>query len=100
MGIRSILQSTRFAAVSLAVIGFVLATGGELILTEHHDKKHRFIWEALSMSGIFCLSAGILWVAYIFVVAQAVIGILILLLIGIILVYIGETQVKGLTKKK
>ncbi|MFH1786745.1 MAG: hypothetical protein ABH829_03805 [archaeon] len=91
---------SRFAAVALAVIGFVLAVGGELILTEHHDKKHRFIWEALSLSGIFCLSAGILWVAYIFVVAQAIVGILVLLLIGIILVYLGETQIKGLEKKK
>ena len=93
---------TNVAAIALTIIGFILAILGETILSEHRDKKHRFIWEGISLGGIFLLAAGLLWIASIYAQAQFIVGLFVLIIIGIVLVFVGESQMsfaKGLKKK-
>lgn len=86
----STLQSVTVAALALSLFGLLVAGVGEFMLGMYSDKKHRFVWEALSMSGIFCLAAGLLWVA---VQLQSITGIVVLLASGIVLILISESKV-------
>jgi len=63
--------SSNFAALALSVVGLIIAIIGETILSQHQDKQHRFIWEGLTMGGIFCLAAGLFWIAYLYAVARS-----------------------------
>jgi len=94
--------STNVAAIALTITGFILAIIGEAVLSQHHDKKHRFVWEGISLGGIFLLSSGLLWIASIYAQAQQVLGLFVLIVIGIVLVFLGETQanVRKSGKKK
>ena len=83
---------TNVAAIAMAIMGFILAIVGEAVLTQHHDKKHRFVWEGVSLGGIFLLASGLLWVAAIYAQAQYIVGLFALIIIGIVLVFLGETQ--------
>jgi len=88
------------AAIALSIIGFILAIVGETILTAHHDKKHRFIWEGVSLAGIFLLAGGLLWVARMYYMeAVSLLGLFLLIIIGIVLVFLGETQMTFKKKK-
>lgn len=91
--------STNFAAIALSLVGLVLALIGEAILSQHQDKQHRFIWEGLTLGGIFCLSAGLFWIAYLYAIARSIVGLFVLIIAGVILVFIGETKLKFATGK-
>jgi len=81
------------AGIILTILGLAMALSGETMLSQHADKLHRFIWEALSIGGIFSLSIGLLWLAVEFTTIQSVSGIIILLLLGTALVLFGESGV-------
>lgn len=90
---------TNVAAIALSIIGFILAIIGEAVLSQHQDKRHRFIWEGISLGGIFILASGLLWIASIYAAAQYITGLFVLVIIGIVLVFLGETQIQFKKKK-
>lgn len=81
------------AGIVLTVLGLAMALSGETMLSQHADKLHRFVWEALSIGGIFSLSIGLLWLAVEFTTIQSVSGIIVLLILGTLLVLFGESGV-------
>ncbi len=85
------------AGIVLTIIGLAMALSGETMLSQHADKVHRFIWEALSIGGVFALSVGLMWLAVEFATLQSVGGIIMLLVIGTVLVLLGES---GILKEK
>jgi len=85
----SAMQSVVMSAAAFASFGLLIAAIGEFMLAKHSTKKHKFVWEAMAMGGIFCMSAGLLWLA---LQLQSVLGIFVLMAAGVTLIFLGESQ--------
>ena len=96
----SLIPNPAFAGAVLTLCGLALALFGEAMLSQHMDKVHRFVWEAFSVGGIFCLSVGLLWLVMRSVAMHSFLGLIPIILIGVVLILIGETRIVSIGETK
>lgn len=83
------------SGVFMTLAGLVMALSGEYMLSLHRTSVHRYVWEALSLGGIFTLSAGLLWLVMRSALMNTYLGICIVVVSGVVLILIGETMVRS-----
>ncbi len=91
----SFVQEEILSSMLLTSAGLIMAIVGEYMRSTHKNKVHRYVWEALSLSGIFCLSAGILWLIMRSAIMRSYLGIGFVLLAGVLLIILGETRIRS-----
>jgi len=89
----SFVQEQILSSMLLTTAGLLIAVVGEYMRSIHKNKVHRYVWEALSLSGIFCLSAGILWLIMHSAIMKSYLWIGFVLLTGVLLILLGETRI-------
>lgn len=87
------IQEELLSGAFLTLAGLALSLSGEYMLSLHRDKVHRYVWEALSLGGIFLLSAGLLWLVMRSAIMNTYLGIGIVVVSGVGLILLGETMV-------
>jgi len=88
------IQAELLSGAFLTLAGLAMALSGEYMLSLHRDKVHRYVWEALSLGGIFLLSAGLLWLVMRSAIMNTYLGIGIVVVSGVVLILVGETMVR------
>ena len=89
----SFVQEEILSGVFLTLAGLFMAITGEYMLSLNREKIHRYVWEAVSLGGIFSLSAGLLWLVMRSAIMRSYLGIGFVLITGIALILIGETRI-------